>query len=255
MIRLPVQAQHDEPDWGTSPKSLPFQWRRNLCEPLNMTNISLRQACGHQPGQIVQSILHLLCSDDSNAFTPWSCEGLNSLSSSCASLPLIPGRRSSSSPDCLPRPAGCTPLLLEQVSRQSLGCLAKPCTPRQHRAPSLGCPAVPGLNWKKMIGCGSFARVYLGAPSHPCPLLRTQLSIWALRTWTFRHPPSLGDLSSFALGHFCTGANGSQSILRHQGYCKVTLGGFDRRRLTWETGGSEGHVEPRMRGGVYRGPL
>lgn len=37
--------------------------------------------------------------------------------------------------------------------------------PELPKSDSLDCPRVPGLAWGRLVGCGSFGRVYKGAPS------------------------------------------------------------------------------------------
>jgi hypothetical protein len=67
-------------------------------------------------------------------------------------------------PDTQKLCGACPPGLPKQLPRRhSFGSASLPQLPRTD---SLDCPRVPGLVWGRLVGCGSFGRVYKGAPSH-----------------------------------------------------------------------------------------
>ncbi|BDA50831.1 probable mitogen-activated protein kinase kinase kinase 12 at C-terminar half [Coccomyxa sp. Obi] len=150
--------------------STPFQRNNsnwNSQKLLELASIPLDAPASH----IVQSIHYLLYSDSNSAGAGSASGGSMALRRRSCELPRDPcsgcpaaltlSRQNSagsatSRQNILPhsdqsgQSSGCTP------SRQNSGCSNLP------RAASLGCPVVPGLNWRRHIGSGSFARVYRG---------------------------------------------------------------------------------------------
>ncbi|CAL8462733.1 g2266 [Coccomyxa elongata] len=128
-------------------------------EPLDISTISFQNPGGHSPGHIVQSIHHLLRSGASGSkadVRPLSCD--------------LPRRQPGAGSGC-PLPRTTTTTLTRQNSRSLPDQTAKeifsgcPLQSRAHSLPATsvpGCPAVPGLTWHKMLGCGSFASVFQG---------------------------------------------------------------------------------------------
>lgn len=65
-------------------------------------------------------------------------------------------------PDTQKLCAACPPGLPKHLPRRHSFSSA----PQLPTTDSLDCPRVPGLVWGRLVGCGSFGRVYKGAPSH-----------------------------------------------------------------------------------------